>query len=109
MMYPVLCVYSVISFLLIRVYLIFVLFYKEVKMILKFSYVTVQAAQQERSTFISSLLPLLSEYDNFQRSVLDARSIVSNLKVCFVFLCALQQRCVASSSIVFDFLDHLVE
>nr|CAB3476595.1 unnamed protein product [Digitaria exilis] len=39
-----------------------------------------QAAQQERSTFISSLLPLLSEYDNLQPPVLDAQSIVSNLK-----------------------------
>ncbi|TKW12995.1 hypothetical protein SEVIR_5G071300v4 [Setaria viridis] len=42
-----------------------------------------QAAQQERSTFISSLLPLLSEYDNLQPSVLDAQSIVGNLKVLF--------------------------
>ncbi|XP_062191403.1 uncharacterized protein LOC133895251 isoform X2 [Phragmites australis] len=45
-----------------------------------------QAAQQERSTFISSLLPLLSEYDNLQPSVLDAQSIVSNLKVLFKHL-----------------------
>ncbi|RLN21923.1 uncharacterized protein C2845_PM07G04180 [Panicum miliaceum] len=42
-----------------------------------------QAAQQERSTFISSLLPLLSEYDNLQPSVLDAQSIVGNVKVLF--------------------------
>ncbi|EEC69789.1 hypothetical protein OsI_00076 [Oryza sativa Indica Group] len=41
----------------------------------------VQAAQQERTTFISSLLPLLSEYENLQPSVLDAQSIVSHLKV----------------------------
>ncbi|KAL6626571.1 hypothetical protein ACP70R_030297 [Stipagrostis hirtigluma subsp. patula] len=45
-----------------------------------------QAAQQERSTFISSLLPLLSEYDNLQPSVLDAQSIVSNLKILFKHL-----------------------
>uniref|UniRef100_A0A0E0KXE3 Uncharacterized protein n=1 Tax=Oryza punctata TaxID=4537 RepID=A0A0E0KXE3_ORYPU len=38
-----------------------------------------QAAHQERSTFVSSLLPLLTEY-NLQPSVLDAQSIVSNLK-----------------------------
>ncbi|XP_015699329.1 uncharacterized protein LOC102716464 isoform X2 [Oryza brachyantha] len=46
----------------------------------------VQAAQQERTTFISSLLPLLSEYENLQPSVLDAQSIVSNLKVLFKHL-----------------------
>ncbi|XP_020268739.1 uncharacterized protein LOC109844188 isoform X2 [Asparagus officinalis] len=44
-----------------------------------------QAAQQERTTFISSLLPLLTEY-NLQPSVLDAQSIVSNLKVLFTHL-----------------------
>ncbi|XP_072964498.1 uncharacterized protein [Typha angustifolia] len=44
-----------------------------------------QAAQQERSTFISSLLPLLSE-NGLQPSVLDAQSIVSNLKVLFKHL-----------------------
>jgi len=42
-----------------------------------------QAAQQERSTFIDSLLPLLSEYDNLQPSVFDAQSIVGNLKILF--------------------------
>ncbi|XP_010230339.1 uncharacterized protein LOC100836432 isoform X2 [Brachypodium distachyon] len=42
-----------------------------------------QAAQQERSTFISSLLPLLSEYENLRPSTVDAHSIVSNLKVLF--------------------------
>ncbi|KAF0898952.1 hypothetical protein E2562_012650 [Oryza meyeriana var. granulata] len=46
----------------------------------------VQAAQQERTTFISSLLPLLSEYESLQPSVLDAQSIVSNLKVLFKHL-----------------------
>ncbi|KAL6847736.1 hypothetical protein ACP4OV_021864 [Aristida adscensionis] len=45
-----------------------------------------QAAQQERKTFISSLLPLLSEYDGLQPSVFDAQSIVSNLKVLFKHL-----------------------
>ncbi|XP_066314051.1 uncharacterized protein [Miscanthus floridulus] len=45
-----------------------------------------QAAQQERSIFISSLLPLLSEYDDLQPSVLDGQSIVSNLKVLFKHL-----------------------
>ncbi|CAN6336562.1 unnamed protein product [Urochloa humidicola] len=44
-----------------------------------------QAAHQERSTFVQSLLPLLSEY-NLQPSVLDAQSIVSNLKVLFKHL-----------------------
>ncbi|KAJ6814149.1 uncharacterized protein M6B38_140130 [Iris pallida] len=44
-----------------------------------------QAAQQERSTFVSSLIPLLSEY-GLQPSVLDAQSIVSNLKVLFKHL-----------------------
>ncbi|KAK1268624.1 hypothetical protein QJS04_geneDACA005003 [Acorus gramineus] len=44
-----------------------------------------QAAQQERTTFVSSLMPLLSEY-GLQLSVLDAQSIVSNLKVLFKHL-----------------------
>ncbi|CAK7328584.1 unnamed protein product [Dovyalis caffra] len=38
-----------------------------------------QAAQQERSTFVSSLLPLLAEY-SWQPPVPDAQSIVSNVK-----------------------------
>lgn len=59
---------------------------KDWKDIQFYSYATFQAAQQERSTFISSLLPLLSEYDNLQPSVLDAQSIVGNLKVCSAFL-----------------------
>ncbi|KAK4710240.1 hypothetical protein R3W88_004753 [Solanum pinnatisectum] len=41
-----------------------------------------QAAQQERSTFVSSLLPLLGEY-SLQPPVADAQSIVSNVKVLF--------------------------
>ncbi|XP_042498211.1 uncharacterized protein LOC122076761 isoform X2 [Macadamia integrifolia] len=41
-----------------------------------------QAAQQERSTFVSSLLPLLTEY-SLQPPVPDAQSIVNNLKVLF--------------------------
>lgn len=41
-----------------------------------------QDAQQERSTFVSSLLPLLSEY-SLQPPVPDAQSIVSNVKVLF--------------------------
>ncbi|XP_039042480.1 uncharacterized protein LOC120181422 [Hibiscus syriacus] len=41
-----------------------------------------QAAQQERTTFISSLLPLLAEY-SLQPPVPDAQSIVSNVKVLF--------------------------
>ncbi|KAJ6800003.1 uncharacterized protein M6B38_287050 [Iris pallida] len=44
-----------------------------------------QAAQQERSIFASSLLPLLSDY-GLQPSVLDAQSIVSNLRVLFKHL-----------------------
>lgn len=44
-----------------------------------------QAAQQEKSIFISSLLPLLAEY-SLQPPVLDAQSIVSNLKVLFKHL-----------------------
>uniref|UniRef100_A0ACD5VF53 Uncharacterized protein n=1 Tax=Avena sativa TaxID=4498 RepID=A0ACD5VF53_AVESA len=42
-----------------------------------------QAAHQERSTFVSSLVPLLSEYENLRPPVLDAQSIVSSLKVLF--------------------------
>lgn len=41
-----------------------------------------QAAQQERSTFVSSLLPLLADY-SLQPPVADAQSIVSNVKVLF--------------------------
>ncbi|KDP25773.1 hypothetical protein JCGZ_23928 [Jatropha curcas] len=41
-----------------------------------------QAAQQERSTFVSSLLPLLQEY-SLQPRVPDAQSIVSNVRVLF--------------------------
>lgn len=44
-----------------------------------------QDAQQERSTFVSSLLPLLAEY-SLQPPVADAQSIVSNLKVLFKHL-----------------------
>ncbi|KAK9735577.1 hypothetical protein RND81_04G214000 [Saponaria officinalis] len=44
-----------------------------------------QEAQQERTTFVSSLLPLLSEY-SLQPQVLDAQSIVSNIKVLFKHL-----------------------
>lgn len=40
-----------------------------------------QEAQQERSTFISSLMPLLAEHD-LQPQVVDAQSIVSSVKVC---------------------------
>ncbi|CAM0879390.1 unnamed protein product [Alopecurus aequalis] len=45
-----------------------------------------QAAHQERSTFVSSLVPLLSEYENLRPSVLDAHSIVSSVKVLFTHL-----------------------
>ncbi|CAA3008629.1 Isochorismate synthase, chloroplastic [Olea europaea subsp. europaea] len=41
-----------------------------------------QAAQQDRSMFVSSLMPLLSEY-SLQPPVADAQSIVSNIKVLF--------------------------
>ncbi|XVF16895.1 hypothetical protein REPUB_Repub10bG0070500 [Reevesia pubescens] len=44
-----------------------------------------QAAQQERTTFVSSLLPLLAEY-SLQPPVPDAQSIVSNVKVLFKHL-----------------------
>ncbi|KAK6645845.1 hypothetical protein PHAVU_L001768 [Phaseolus vulgaris] len=44
-----------------------------------------QDAQQERSTFVSSLLPLLAEY-SLQPPVADAQSIVSNVKVLFKHL-----------------------
>ncbi|KAK9036172.1 hypothetical protein V6N11_078181 [Hibiscus sabdariffa] len=44
-----------------------------------------QAAQQERATFVSSLLPLLAEY-SLQPPVPDAQSIVSNVKVLFKHL-----------------------
>lgn len=39
-----------------------------------------QEAQQERTTFVSSLLPLLAEY-SLQPPVPDAQSIISNVKV----------------------------
>ncbi|XP_027180175.1 uncharacterized protein LOC113778857 [Coffea eugenioides] len=41
-----------------------------------------QAAQQERSTFVSSLMPLLAEYA-FQPHAADAQTIVSHVKVLF--------------------------
>lgn len=41
-----------------------------------------QDAQQERSTFVSSLLPLLAEH-SLQPPVADAQSIVSNVKVSY--------------------------
>ncbi|CAH8271994.1 unnamed protein product [Arabidopsis lyrata] len=44
-----------------------------------------QATHQERSTFVSYLLPLLSEY-SLQPQVSDAQSIVSNVKVLFKHL-----------------------
>ncbi|KAL1201141.1 hypothetical protein V5N11_008890 [Cardamine amara subsp. amara] len=44
-----------------------------------------QATQQESSTFVSYLLPLLSEY-SLQPQVSDAQSIVSNVKVLFKHL-----------------------
>ncbi|KAL1104199.1 hypothetical protein V6Z11_D04G050200 [Gossypium hirsutum] len=44
-----------------------------------------QAAQQERTTFVSSLLPLLAEY-SLQPPVPDAQSIVSYVKVLFKHL-----------------------
>uniref|UniRef100_A0A7N0TZH4 Uncharacterized protein n=1 Tax=Kalanchoe fedtschenkoi TaxID=63787 RepID=A0A7N0TZH4_KALFE len=44
-----------------------------------------QSAQEERSTFITQILPLLSEY-SLQPPVPDAQSIVSNLKVLFKHL-----------------------
>ncbi|XP_030462744.1 uncharacterized protein LOC115682614 isoform X2 [Syzygium oleosum] len=44
-----------------------------------------QAAQQERLMFVSSLLPILAEY-SLQPPVLDAQSIVSNVKVLFKHL-----------------------
>ncbi|XP_074569729.1 uncharacterized protein LOC141826386 isoform X3 [Curcuma longa] len=44
-----------------------------------------QAAQTERSTFIASLVPLLSEH-GLQPSVVDAQSIISTLKVLFTHM-----------------------
>ncbi|CAM8985278.1 unnamed protein product [Rhodiola kirilowii] len=44
-----------------------------------------QSAQEEKSTFVASILPLLVEY-SLQPSVPDAQSIVSNLKVLFKHL-----------------------
>ncbi|KAL8200211.1 hypothetical protein R6Q57_011550 [Mikania cordata] len=41
-----------------------------------------QDAQEERSTFISSLMPLLAKY-SLQPPVVDAHSIISNVKVLF--------------------------
>ncbi|CAM8950296.1 unnamed protein product [Rhodiola kirilowii] len=44
-----------------------------------------QSAQEEKSTFVASILPLLVEY-SLQPSVPDSQSIVSNLKVLFKHL-----------------------
>ncbi|KAH7682730.1 hypothetical protein IHE45_05G140500 [Dioscorea alata] len=44
-----------------------------------------QAAQDERRTFVSSLMPLLEEY-SLQPSTVDAQSIVSSLKILFKHL-----------------------
>ncbi|XP_039125234.1 uncharacterized protein LOC120261415 isoform X2 [Dioscorea cayenensis subsp. rotundata] len=44
-----------------------------------------QAAQDERRTFVSSLMPLLEEY-SLQPSIIDAQSIVSSLKILFKHL-----------------------
>ncbi|KAK2967778.1 hypothetical protein RJ640_022300 [Escallonia rubra] len=44
-----------------------------------------QEAQEDRSTFVSSLMPILAEY-SLQPPVADAQSIVSNLKVLFKHL-----------------------
>ncbi|CAL1371872.1 unnamed protein product [Linum trigynum] len=41
-----------------------------------------QAAQQERSTFVTSLMPLLADY-SLQPPVPDAQSIISNVRVLF--------------------------
>ncbi|KAM1655289.1 hypothetical protein ACFX2K_007573 [Malus domestica] len=45
----------------------------------------VQDAQQERSTFVSSLLPILAEY-SLQPPVPDAQSIVESVKVLFRYM-----------------------
>lgn len=47
-----------------------------------------QEAQQERTTFVSSLLPLLAEY-SLQPPVPDAQSIISNVKV-RVWICGFE-------------------
>jgi len=44
-------------------------------------YCVFQDVQRERTTFVSSLLPLLTEY-SLQPQVSDAQSIVSSVKVC---------------------------
>lgn len=54
-----------------------------------------QAAQQERTTFISSLLPLLTEY-SLQPPVPDAQSIVSNVKVSLL----MRSNCIDGFSLV---------
>ncbi|XP_042379016.1 uncharacterized protein LOC121971690 isoform X7 [Zingiber officinale] len=46
---------------------------------------SIKAAHAERSTFVSSLVPILSEH-GLQPSVVDAQSIVSNLKVLFTHM-----------------------
>ncbi|KAM7257276.1 hypothetical protein ACFE04_013017 [Oxalis oulophora] len=55
-----------------------------------------QAAQQERSTFVSSLLPLLADY-SLQPQVPDAQSIVSNVKVLFKHL---QEKLIVTESML---------
>lgn len=47
--------------------------------------VVLQEAQQERSTFISSLMPILAE-NGFQPQAVDAQSIVSSVKVSIISL-----------------------
>ncbi|KAG6511590.1 hypothetical protein ZIOFF_029663 [Zingiber officinale] len=56
-----------------------------------------QAAHAERSTFVSSLVPILSEH-GLQPSVVDAQSIVSNLKVLFTHM---QERFIIAEICIF--------
>lgn len=62
-----------------------------------------QAAQDERRTFVSSLMPLLEEY-SLQPSIIDAQSIVSSLKVAFSFVILNSSLCRHSSYLIITFI-----
>ena len=69
--------------------------------------VLAQAAQQERSTFVSSLLPILAEY-NLQPPVPDAQSIVSNVRVSIISNCvSLTDIFYTSMLLAFLFLNYM--
>lgn len=52
------------------------------------SMLMLQVAEQERTTYVQNLMPLLAEFD-LQPPVSDAHSMVSHIKVCVVLLVSL--------------------